>query len=269
MLLRLVYSAKAGFSLSVWHSDDRLMLAITREAPAGITPRPGAPDRMFTPGCPLPRQAIKQLISSFAWDEEMGAAHWLLPQSLVEQCGSWYVTLCVPRDGSAGGGSSAATAELLAVGVPTKISTLPAVAVEVIPWRCLPPSAAAPLPQLDMGLVDQAGPSAPSPKAQPGCWLAQLGCLSSAGVTVDVLAPGPLPSTCEAAVTVFIAGDQLKIAVKPKGGGSGHALSEQEFAVQLPAGGQWPGGCKVEGVKVSRSLGLLSVRISTAAMPRV
>ena len=73
---RMAYKAKAEFSPSLWHQDDPILLAVTREVPpALLTPRAG--------GTLLPLGSVKQLISSFAWDEEQGTAHWLLPETLA------------------------------------------------------------------------------------------------------------------------------------------------------------------------------------------
>ena len=251
---RMMYNAKAGFTLPIWHADDRLLLAITRDLPA-VSGQPGSSGPLAQ-GCPLPRAAIKQLISSFEWDEEMGVAHWLLPDSLLQQCGSWHVTLCVLKDGSAN-----SPAELLAVGVPASLSSLSAVAVDVTPWRCIAPAGARSAAWLNMDLIDQAGPVGTASRAKPGCWQYQLGCVSPTGVTIDVLAPGPLPPVSKAGVTGFIDGDQFKVAVRPKDSSS--AVAEEEFAVQLPPNMCWVGS-RVTEIKLSRSLGLLSARVTMA-----
>eukprot|EP00798_Chlamydomonas_sp_ICE-L_P015003 gene15003-21070_t len=41
------------------------------------------------------RPVVKQLLSSFDWDEQQGSIDWVLPQAIAEQCESWFVTLCL------------------------------------------------------------------------------------------------------------------------------------------------------------------------------
>ena len=112
-LLRVVYSAQPGFAL-IMHAHDALLLAISK------VPLPC--------GSLAVQPVLKQLCSAFAWDERMAAAHVLLPETIVEQCGDWYVTLCALQE----------LAGLVAVGVSARIDTLPAHRAVAERWMQMP-----------------------------------------------------------------------------------------------------------------------------------
>ncbi|PNH12438.1 hypothetical protein TSOC_000697, partial [Tetrabaena socialis] len=240
-LRRLSYSARPGYNL-LGHEQAPLLLAISREPlPAGRR---------------VPPSAVKQLLSAFAWDEERGAAQLLLPESIAEQCGGWYVTLAVL---AASEGHS-----LLAVGVSERVSAL-AVQQQPAPvvWRGLsrPRSLG-----LELGLVE-AAESAGSGAGEAGGrrgWQGSVRVCPDAGyMTADVLAPGPLPAAEEAAVLATVVDGALLVRVQPKGTKAGGGGGADEFRLQLPAG--VAAGATATDVKLSRKLGLLSARVATDA----
>lgn len=294
-LVHLRYEAHPGYRL-VPYADSPLLLAFTRQA--------------LIPGT-LPASAPKQLISSFAWDEDQATAHFLLPTSISEQCQEWFVTLCAVVDSEG----------LCAVGISARLGSLPSKAVAagqgcatagaadaavannsaaqmlatggtgglataagVVPWRSLSSSIA--LHDQDMSLLDQVGVGAaagsagtaanPSTTQLPASswqgsvhvygWHSHGG--TERGVTVDMIAPQPLPPAEEAGLVVKAAAGKVVVSLRPK---KGAALSasvwphDSQYAVQLPA--EVAQG-QVEGLpavtKLSRKLGILSSRFVVA-----
>eukprot|EP00899_Mesostigma_viride_P006588 jgi/Mesvir1/15930/Mv08253-RA.1 len=114
-LRRVRYAAQPGVSM-VMYSQRPLLLAVSKEELKrdGVTAPP----------------AVKQLVSAFAWDEAMAVAHVLLPESILEQCGAWRLTLCALSE----------HVGLVVVGASSRIDRLPSEAVAAGPWRCMPPT---------------------------------------------------------------------------------------------------------------------------------
>ncbi len=237
---------------------------------------------------------VKQLMCAFAWDEEHAVAHVLLPAGIVEQCGTWHVTLCAVGGAGQGKGKGQAAGTLVVLGRSVMVRELKEVAGAVgrqaggggggggvdapVRWR-LHPRGEAFGGGVGLGMLEQVGQPGAAGGGDAGVGKAPSGVAGGTGqwrgevaverrskgaprwVTVDVAAPGPLPAAEEAAVSVAVeAGGVLVVRVTGKGGGkAGAGGREQVFGVPLPGGREYG---KADGVKVSRKLGLLSARVS-------
>lgn len=253
-LRRLSYHAKPGWAL-IRRDQDPLLLAVSREA------LPRGPMTVCGTG-----GLVKQLLASFAWDQDAATAHWLMAESILQQCGGWFVTLCVMADDAEGMASTASRAgssggtglHLLAVGISTRLASLHGVLAEgtVAPVRWRPP--VLPPLQLERETVERLGVS---PGATERAWQGAVHvCQRARCVIVDVLVGAPLPSVELAAVTATLDGCRFIVRVKPNGGGSRGCggIHEDEFAVQMPEGHVYG---KVMDIRLSRKQGLLSARI--------
>jgi hypothetical protein len=254
---RLTYRTQPGLRLKGLQSSP-LLLALSRgPLPLG----------------PVHKGAAKQLVSSFAWDEDSADAHFLLPSDALAQCGAWHVTLCAAVEGRG----------LLAVSPSARLDALPAAAAAAAPgtatgtsaqqpaarppWRALPGPPR--LGELDVGLVARVAGRAASQEQQQqpgvgvggapaaGCWRAAVHADGS-GVTVDVEAPGPLPAEGDGIAAEVVAG-RLVVSLGPRQ--RREAGWPDMPPVELPPG-------VAEGApaaaKVSRKLGLMSVRLALA-----
>jgi hypothetical protein len=222
---------------------------------------------------------VKQLFSSFAWDEELAVATLLLPTAVTETSPAWtrYVTLCaVSEEG------------LEAVSESVVLSKLAHKTVPVQPWRGVGQlQGGGTAAGLDCSLLEAAGAWGSGSTSTAGkdgadgvddgwrSWLAVgAGC-----VVVDVLAPGPIDSA--AAVKVAVTPSQLTVTVGDRGAtgkssskGSSSGMGQQgsarqesqavrvgEAVVVLPLG-LFGDGCKLKSsTKLSRAMGLLSVKV--------
>ena len=168
-------------------------------------------------------------MTAFAWNKERATASLLLPDGLLEQCGTWHVTLC-----SLGRGYG-----LVAVGVSSCLaSMMPGQGVDpkTLTWRthpCAPPASSI----LDMPLVDQASSGNSLDVRKAAGWQSRVHCGGggSGSVTVDVLFPGPLPPKEAASVTVNVVGtiDVVGCSSSGKGGAREPLL---QFRLELPPG---------------------------------
>jgi hypothetical protein len=253
---RLTYRTQPGLRL-VGLQSSPLLLALSRgPLPLG----------------PVPQGAAKQLVSTFAWDEDSANAHFLLPSDVLAQCGAWNVTLCAAVEG---GG-------LLAVSPSARLDALPAAAPATgtsaqqpaaqqpaprPPWRALPGPPR--LGELDVGLVARVAGRAASQEQQQqpgvgvggapaaGCWRAAVHADGS-GVTVDVEAPGPLPAEGDGIAAEVVAG-RLVVSLGPRQ--RREAGWPDMPPVELPPG---VADGAPAAAKVSRKLGLMSVRLALA-----
>ncbi|KAF6265776.1 hypothetical protein COO60DRAFT_762041 [Scenedesmus sp. NREL 46B-D3] len=253
------YAASPGIRL-IPHKEHPLLLA--------LSPYP------LQPGL-VGLSSVKQLFSSFAWDEDVAVATLLLPESVAEKCPSWarYVTLCVVSG-----------AGVEAVGVSKQLLELAAAAArtEVQPWRPLPAAVQpqALLRQLDCSLLQQVGAPSDSSSSSRSAWQSVVHAVPGAEqVLVDVLAPSAVHAgaavkavVCAGVLTVTLSEAPAKQSAKPNtvkqeqgadasssSAAAAASLKEGQFSVQLPHGAV---GNPPAATKMSRSLGLLAVRVA-------
>eukprot|EP00775_Hariotina_reticulata_P005368 gene5368-5603_t len=252
--ISITYPANPGFNL-VGYNEAPLLLALS---PAPLTTGPVSLD------------AIKQLFSTFAWDEDMATATLLLPPEVQHSCPRWaaYITLCVASSHSLQAvGESQRLAPLLA---PSKASTHTG-RVAVQPWL-------KPLQSSKQLQFEQPG------KLLQDCTLLEQVVRSdrcswqsvchmepaSAQLIVDILAPSAIHK--DAVVQVVVGQGQLTVSLtagkekkgvgkaKHLGGQGSTGLCQASYLVQLPPGADGESG-QPAAVKLSRALGLMSVRV--------
>ncbi|GBG86594.1 hypothetical protein CBR_g41659 [Chara braunii] len=267
-LLLVTYDASPGFAL-LRHRDSPLLLAFSRQPlPSGV----------------VMKRSAAQLMSVFEWVDDVAKARFLITASVLKQCRSWFVTLCV----------LSASAGLVAVGIPAALSSLtvaPVSASEIRPWRChSDPRASALLSpderetlglehlsfSRDMDMIDKMF-SVNDRKE----WQHAIHFFAEC-IVVDVLAPGELPAVEHAKVSVLVDGKFLAVDIIPakgrKGGGGGGgggggknvaggggregastSVSPDSFRVPLPCEvSKDNDACKI---MISRRLGAISARI--------
>jgi hypothetical protein len=233
---------------------------------------------------------VKQLFSSFAWDEELAVATLLLPTAVTETSPAWgrYVTLCALSEE----GLEAVSESLL-------LSALAQRSVPVQPWReATQLQGVASSGGLDCSLLDTAGvwgtvgnnsvaaadgEDSDASGGQQG-WRSLLSGVGegSQGLVADLLAPGPIDTA--AAVKVAVTPSQLTMTLSGGGrstgkssssssssrgsngrgqaGQAGQHVQEGEAVVSLPAGLFGEGSKLRSSTKLSRAMGLPSVKVT-------
>ncbi|GLI62217.1 hypothetical protein VaNZ11_004810 [Volvox africanus] len=254
---RLSYAARPGWNLVGCHHQP-LLLAFSRVPLPPVSPLTVGGQGGSSSTCRVGfKGPVKQLMAAFAWDEDAATAYLMLPESLLKQCATWFVTLCIVRAEadccSSGGGGGM---YISPVGVSTRLASLRSELAEPVRWRSLGQPDRFDI--LGMGLIDRIGHDVPDAPKAPQSWNS---CVSESDGTaiVDVLAPGPLPEAAEATVTASLEDSKFVVQVKPKQGGSGN-ITPDEFVVQLPAAGRLSYG-KPSDIWLSRKLGLISARV--------
>ncbi|GIL89933.1 hypothetical protein Vretifemale_17657, partial [Volvox reticuliferus] len=278
---RLTYEARPGWNL-VGCNHLPLLLAFSR-----VPLAPGSPLKVAGPcgsrfiasaavsSSSASKGPVKQLMAAFAWDEDTATAHLMLPESLLEQCATWFVTLCaewedLDRKGSGGGGGGCI--KLSPVGASARLASLKSELAEgaaaPVRWRSLGRPGL--FDNQNMGLLDRIGRDVLDAQKRPQPWDSDVQVSLKAGsATVDVLAPGPLPAGDQATVTASLENSRFVVQVKPKqggcrgsgGSGGGGILHTEEFVVQLPKDDDLSYG-KPFDIRLSRKLGLLSARVN-------
>ncbi|KAJ1631244.1 hypothetical protein T492DRAFT_839361 [Pavlovales sp. CCMP2436] len=212
----------SGFRL-LWHAANPPLIALS-DAPLSLSS-----DKQLG--------SIKQLLSSFHWDEDSGMATFLLPASILAKCPSLYATLCaLGPDG------------LDAVLASRRVADLPSMP-QAAAWRALSP------PQqlgLDTSVLKRVGVAAAG-QSLPG-WQVVVARTPSC-FAVDVLAPSPIPAAAH--VSACVVDGAMRITVTCKSDQDN--LSEDDsFSVQLPAAAAE--GQPV-GTQMSRKLGLICTQV--------
>lgn len=221
-------------------------------------------------------EQVKQLLSSFAWEEECAVATVLLPLAVLETSPAWarYITLCaVSEDG------------LEAVSESSQLSALTCRTVSVQPWR---PLQAPRQMQVDCSLLDAAGVGG-SVGAEGSGWRSHVVVRPDA-VDVEVLAPAAIAAGASVKVAVtHTACWQLTVTVGETGSGQGSGSSKKaeqggtaagqqavgkvlaglvkagEHTVQLPDGVFASGVELKSSTRLSRALGLLCIAVTPGA----
>jgi len=255
--VRITYPANPGLNL-LGHDETPLLLALS-------------PEPLMTG--PVSWDAVKQLFSTFVWDEDMATATVLLPPEVVQSCPRWaaYITLCVASDnGLESVGKSRQLASLLAS---AKASGTHKGFVAVRPW--LKPLCSAKQLQfeqpgellLDCSLLDKVGKSGRNSWESVSHREA-----ATAQLIVDILAPSAIHK--DALVQVLVKHGQLTVSItagkekkglnraKPARAKGAAGLCEAQYSKELPPGvADGEDGQPAVAVKLSRALGLLSVRV--------
>jgi len=192
-------------------------------------------DKPLSMGSKKQLGSVKQLLSSFHWDEDSGFATFLLPATIVAKCPSLHATLsAVGPDG------------LDVVFASRRVADLPSLP-QAAAWRAMRP----PHQQLglDMSVLERVGVAAAG-QSSPG-WLAAVARTPSC-LAVDCLAPSPIPAG--ARVSACVVDGALRITVHHQD----NLGEDDSFSVQLPAGAAE--GQPV-GTKMSRKLGLVCTQV--------
>jgi hypothetical protein len=210
-------------------------------------------------------EQVKQLFSSFAWDEELAVATVLLPVAVLESSPAWarYITLCAVSNSG-----------LEAVSESSQLLQLAHRRVGVQPWRSLPELRQQ---QLDCSMLDvlAAGDEA---RALAG-WRSHV-VVGQGAVVVEVVAPAAI----DAGVSVKVAVTDTQLTVTISEGGSGQSSSSSkatqgsvttgqqavcgglvmlgEHSVQLPDGVFVSGGKMKSSTRLSRAMGLMCIAVT-------
>jgi len=224
-LVSLTLDAGSSYSRLRRHALNPLLIALS-DAPMSL-------------GLEKQLDSVKQLLSSFHWNEDSGLATFLLPASILANCPSLHVALC-----------ALGTDGLDVVLASRRVAGLPSLP-QAAAWRALKP----PLQLgLDTSVLDQVGVAAAG-QSSPG-WLAAVARTPSC-LAVDILAPSRISAA--ARVSACVVDGALRITVHHQNLGE---VEDDSFLVQLPAGAAE--GQPV-GTKMSRKLGLICTQVALSS----
>lgn len=229
----LEYNADPGFSLlPASHGHCAVILVYTSKA--------------LVRGQPLLKQTVvKQLVSSFHWNSQLGTAQFLLTEKLCSTCCDWFVTLCY----------SSKDDLLTAAGVSRQISSLKKMSTSALPgWRKRTKaglSAVASEPSL-LRKICSSGEGECGSTASWECSVA----VGVSVVGVDILSPTPFPSPELGKVSLSVGdlGNTIVVTISmpssPKVISASHTLTLPKGVVVGTA----------SHIKMSRVAGLLCAR---------
>ena len=274
----LQYPANPGYKL-LRHDQEPLLL--------GFSSHPLVPDVVVNTSSSSSSggsHQVKQLFSSFDWDEEMATATVLLPNSVLESNAAWgkYITLCVVApEGVVAVGESKAVARLKSTPAIGGSTSALGGNSELI-WR---PLSNRKQLVLDCSIVEAAVAGGGSSSSRDA-WQQQVTIGSSSSgssgfgsqvgdqggsmvqqvvAVVDVLAPAAVHKDAKVGVKLSQEGKKLVVSISDAAvqsgvdGQGGSGVKDRSHGVELPGGICWQ---LLVGTKMSRQLGLISVRVA-------
>ena len=224
-LVRIELDGQAGIHLFSHMSDPLLLVFSAKPLPHG---------RVL-------RGAVKQMISSFFWDNGMGKAFFAFSAKLKDQCSAMFVTLCAGTEDN----------DIVSIGESKVLSKLPFIEFSSpCSWKQVSRS-------LSFRSVEHfENATAADQSLRVAEWRFEI-YSGSTSIGVDIVAPLPFPPMTEADVDLSIDDRKSSVTAKiisPKSSGK----VVDSFSFELPEGIEVE---KLLKVKMNRSLGMISAQL--------